>query len=257
MIRYWLDLSEPGLFGVLCVLYYGVALLLIIAVFHSPLKGPVQSLTGIVAPYFNSVAILFALLTGFLANDISDRNRQSVRAVQAEAGELRNVYTLSVASRPDMDSIRAKWKTYVGSVVNQEWPAMASNQSSAPTYAAYSDLLAELSDPDIAQTAGPTVSAALLGAAVRVGTARSERLALALGVTNDMKWLVVIVLAMFTQLTIALVHIERPRAFMTSLLVFSSAVIVTLGIIAMQEYPFSGPLRISPDPIAALLKLDK
>jgi hypothetical protein len=257
MIRYWLDLPTPGLFGILCVLYYGVALLLIVAVFHSPLKRPVQSLTGIVAPYFNSVAILFALLTGFLANDISDRNRQSVRAVQAEAGELRNVYTLSVASKPDMDLIRAKWRAYVDSVVNQEWPAMANNQSSAPTYVAYSELLKEVSDPDIAQTAGPAVSAALLGAAVRVGTARSERLALASGITNEMKWLVVIILAMFTQLTIALVHIERPRAFITALTVFSSAVIVVLGIIAMQEYPFSGPLNVAPDPIVRLLALDK
>ncbi len=255
MIRSWLDLPTPGLFGVLCVLYFGIAALLTFVVFHSPFKRPVQSLIGIVAPYFNSVAILFALLTGFLANDVSDRNRQSAHAVQAEASELRNIYTLSVASESDMNTIRAKWRAYVDSVVSQEWPAMAGNHLSMQTYAAYDDLLKEVSTPAIAQTAGQAVSAALLGATVRVSTARSDRLALASGTTNDMKWLVVIILGIFTQLTIALVHLERPRAFITALVVFSSAAIVALGTIALQEYPFSGPLRISPDPIVALQAL--
>jgi hypothetical protein len=32
-------------------------------------------------------------------------------------------------------------------------------------------------------------------------------------------------------------------------------VVVALGIIAMQEYPFEGSFRVSPAPIAALEKL--
>ena len=255
MIRSWLDLPAPGIFGVLCVLYFGTVSLLVLLVFHSPFKRHVGWFTGIVPPYINSVAVLFALLTGFLANDISDRNRQSVHAVQVEAVELRNVYTLSIASAPDMSHIRAKWRTYVDSVVRQEWPAMENGLVSTETYTAYDDLLREVSNPEIGQSAGQAVNAALLGAAVRAGTARSERLALASGITNDLKWLVVLILGVFTQLTLALVHIENKRAFMTSLVVFSSAVVVTLGIIALQEYPFSGPLQVAPDSIAALLSL--
>src|ERR1700754_3266698 len=116
MIRAWLDLSTPGIFAVLCVLYFGIALLLTLTVFCSPLKKPMQSLTGIVAPFFGSVAVLFALLTGFLANDVSDRNRQAVKAMQSEAGELHNLYTLSVAAASDMNTIRDKWRAYVSSV---------------------------------------------------------------------------------------------------------------------------------------------
>lgn len=255
MIRAWLDLSPPGVFGVLCVLYFGFALLLTLTAFYSPLKQPLQSLTGIVAPFFSSVAVLFALLTGFLANDVSDRSRQSVRAVQTEAGELRNIYTLSVASAPDMSTIRTTWKAYVNSVVAQEWPAMAHGRLSPSTYVAYDDLLKEVSNPAIGKSAGQSVSTAMLTAAVRVGTARSDRLALSSDATNDLKWIVVIVLGIFTQVAIALVHLERPRAFVATLVVFSSAAIVALGIIALQEYPFYGPLQISPAPIAALQSL--
>jgi hypothetical protein len=35
MIRAWLDLSAPGMFAALCVLYYGIALILTLTVFRS------------------------------------------------------------------------------------------------------------------------------------------------------------------------------------------------------------------------------
>ncbi|HEV7820421.1 MAG TPA: DUF4239 domain-containing protein [Burkholderiales bacterium] len=257
MIRAWLDLSTPGMFAALAALYFGIALLLTLAVFCSPLTRPLQSLTGVVAPFFGSVAVLFALLTGFLANDVSDRHRQAVKAMQSEAGELHNLYTLSVAAASDMNTIRDKWRAYVSSVVSREWPAMADGKLSPSTYAAYDDLLKEVSNPAIAKESGQAVHTALLNAAVRVGTARSDRLALSSDATNDLKWVVVIVLGVFTQIAIALVHLEKPRAFVAALVVFSSAVIVALGIIALQEYPFYGPLQISSSPIAALQSLSE
>ncbi|MGL4439808.1 MAG: DUF4239 domain-containing protein, partial [Bosea sp. (in: a-proteobacteria)] len=79
MIRTWLDLSAPGIFAVLIVLYFGFSLCLALIIFRSRLTRPAMSLTGVVAPFFGSVAILFALLTGFLANDVSERNRRAHR----------------------------------------------------------------------------------------------------------------------------------------------------------------------------------
>ncbi len=125
---------------------------------------------------------------------------------------------------------------------------MAQGLLSPPTYVAYDDLLREVSNPAIAKDAGQAVHAAMLNAAIRVGTARSDRLALSSDSTNDLKWIVVIVLGIITQIAIGLVHLERLRAFVATLLVFSSAAIVALGIIALQEYPFYGPLQISPAP---------
>lgn len=252
MIRAWLDLSAPGLFAVLIALYGGVTVALATIAFRSRLKRPLQSCNGVVAPFFNSVAILFALLTGFLANDVSERSRHAVRAVQAEAGELRNIHTLSVASASDMRAIRAALKAYVASVVADEWPAMADARTSPRTAAAYDDLLREISVPSIAKSSGPAVHASLLSAAVRAGTARNDRLALASDHTNDLKWVVVLVLGVLTQAAIALVHLDRPRAFLAALTLFSVAAVVALGIIALQEYPFDGAFRVANAPIATL-----
>lgn len=255
MIRAWLDMSPAGIFLVLIGLYFGVTLLLAWITFCRPFARPVQSLTGVVAPFFSGVAILFALLTGFLAADVADRGRQAYRVVHAEAGELRNIHTLSVASVSDMRTIRAALKAYVTSVVAEEWPAMNAMRLSPSTAAAYDSLLREVSIPSIAKESGQAVQTGLLTAALRVGTARSDRLALSSDHTNDLKWLVVIALGLITQVAIALVHLERPRAFFASLMVFATAAVVTLGILALQEYPFDGAFQVSPTPIKALQTL--
>jgi hypothetical protein len=257
MIRAWLDLSATGIFVSLFVLYFGVAALLTVITFCWPLARKTQSLNGIVAPFFGSVAILFALLTGFLASDVGDRNRHAYRTVQAEAGELHNIYTLSIAAVSDMRAIRTALKAYVSSVVSQEWPAIADGLTSPNTDVLYDGLLREVSTPSIAKASGNAIQSALLNATIRLGTARNERLALSADHTNDLKWIMVILLGLFTQVAIALVHMERPRAFIASLALFSGAVVVTLGIIALQEYPFYGAFQISPAPIEALQSLSE
>jgi len=255
MIRTWLDMSPTGVFAVLVVLYFGMTLLLAAITFLRPFARPVQSLTGVVAPFFSGVAILFGLLTGFLANDVAERGRQAYRVVQTEAGELHNIHTLSVASASDMRTIRAALKTYLTSVVVEEWPAMDEMRLSPNTEAAYDALLREVSAPSIAKESGQAVHSALLTATLRVGTTRNDRLALSSDHTNDLKWLAVIVLGLLTQIAIALVHLEKPRAFLASLAVFASAAVVALGMIALQEYPFDGTFQVSPAPIKALQSL--
>jgi hypothetical protein len=252
MIRAWLEMSPIGIFLILAVLNFGMAALLTWIAFRSPLRRPMQSVHGIVAPFFGAVAILFALLTGFLANDISDRDRLALRTVQTEAGELRNVGTLSIAAVSDMQSIRNALHAYVASMVQEEWPAMNKGRLSPHTEAAYDQLLREVSQPSLSKVSGQAVHAALLNATVRAGTARNTRLALASDHTNDLKWLIVILLGLCTQVAIGLVHLDRPRAFIASLTMFATAVVMTLGIIALQEYPFAGAFRILPTPIAAL-----
>ncbi|MDB5656531.1 MAG: hypothetical protein JWQ94_4144 [Tardiphaga sp.] len=255
MIRAWLDMPAFGIFATLFVLYFGAAWALAGLIFYSPLKRSVQSLTGVVAPFFSAVAILFALLVGFLANDVGDRNRQALRAVQTEAGELRNIYTLSVASVTDMRDIRIALKDYARSAVQEEWPQMIEGSTAVTTSTAYDTLLRQVSDPTVTRSASAAVHSALLSAAVRVGTARTDRLSLSSDHTNDLKWISVLILGVMTQIALSLVHLEKPRALLAALTVFSTAAVVALGLIAMQEHPFQGTFRVPPAPLERLLLL--
>ncbi|OPF97667.1 hypothetical protein I8G32_03642 [Rhodopseudomonas palustris] len=254
MIRDWLDLPPFGTFATLALLYYGVAAMLIALIFVSPLRGPIAKLQGVVAPFFSSVAVLFGLLTGFLGYDVTERNRQATRAVQTEAGELQNVYTLSVASVSDMHSIRIALKDYAASVLKNEWPTV--NGVAAPrTSLAYDQMLTEISSPAITRDSGAAVHVALLSSAVRVGTARNTRISLSIDRTSDLKWISVLLLGVIIQLGIALVHLDKPRAMAAALTVFATGAIVALGLIALQEDPFSGVFQVSAIPLEHVLSL--
>jgi ABC-type multidrug transport system fused ATPase/permease subunit len=255
VIEAWLDLPSAAVFGVLALLYFCTGALIATVAFGAVLGPRVKMLDGVVAPYFGAIAVLFALLTGFLANDVGDRNRQAARAVQSEVAELRNVFTLSVASASDMRAIRDDWTAYIKAATGEEWSAMTLGQSAPSVNAAYDDLLREVSHPKIAVEAGAAVHSALLNAAVRVGTARSERLALASDNTSELKWAIVLILGVMTQIAIGLVHLHKRNAHITALTAFSVAVVFTLGLIALQEHPFAGSVRLSPAPLQELLKL--
>lgn len=254
MIRAWLDLSTTGTFVTLALLYYGVALTLVLVTFMSPARGPIAKLNGVVAPFFSSVAVLFSLLTGFLGYEVTERNRRATSAVQSEAGELQNLYTLSVASVTDMRKIRIALKEYARSVVHDEWPA-ARGQSAASTTEAYDELLTQLSDPTISRDASAAVHVAMLSAAVRVGTARNSRLSLSTDRTSELKWISVLLLGIITQVALTLVHLEKPRSMTAALTVFATGAIVALGLIALQEDPFSGVFRVSSAPLEHVLAL--
>lgn len=212
-----------------------------------------SSLSGVVAPFFGSVAILFALLTGFLASDAWERNRQASRAMLTERDALVAVHDLSTAARSDMAEIRSIVARYLDLVVREEWPLLKDGRSSQQAAEALRELLRELSDPALTAEAGQVTHAALLEQSMRARSARSDRLVLTEQHSDHPKWWTVLLLAWLTQLALALVHLDKPRAQAAALVVFSVAALVALGLVAIKERPFDGPLALQPKPLVEAL----
>jgi hypothetical protein len=157
------------------------------------------------------------------------------------------VRTLSIAPASDMTDIRDALRNFILSELQDEWPSMADNGRSAKTEAAFGNLLCQVADPKVAQESGNAVHSALLGAVSRAGVARSERLAINAYSTNTVKWISVLILAMITQVAIGLVHVEEmPRAQITALSLFTCALVVALGFMAVHEWPSSGAFQVGP-----------
>jgi hypothetical protein len=57
-----------------------------------------------------------------------------------------------------------------------------------------------------------------------------------------------------TQIAIGAVHLERYRAHIAALTIFTIAAIVSLALIAIQEDPFNGSVVVSPQPLEKVLK---
>lgn len=247
MIDAWLNMSEAGVFGVLAVFYGGTGLLLALQPLAMPWRRAVLSLTGVVAPYFASIALLFGLSFGFLAAEVAQRNRLAWTAVVSEGNALMTVGALAGPSGP----VAAAVARYAAAA-KAEWPAMAEGRASVAAAEAMAGLLTAASDPAVTAAHGATAAGAMVAAAGRVATARSDRLSLAIDRTHGMKWAVVLGLGVLTQVGLLLVHLDKPRALAVALSVFSLAAVVALGLVAVQELPFSGAVQVSPDLLSPL-----
>ena len=250
----WLDQPIWAMFAWLAAPFAALSLALcLVSGLRFTRPGVLWASRGIVAPYFSAISVLLALLTGFVANDAWERQRAAARVVQAERADARAVHDLSLASVSDMRNIRSALQAYLDAVVQEEWPRMGEGSYSPEASRRLGLLLEAVAAPVIATEAGPATHSALLSAAMALRAARGERLALSDASSDETKWLVLLILAGLTLTALSLVHAERLPAQATSLILFSVAMVATLGLVALHERPFDGPLALSAEPLRIAL----
>lgn len=249
LIELWLD-QPTWLLVVLLAGFFGLTGL---AIHGLALSRAVMPLGGVVAPFFGAISILFGLLTGFLASDAWERNRLANRAVLAERDALLALYDLSIATISDMSSIRAAVRAYTQTVIAEEWPRMRDGEASPKAAAALADLAKEVATPKLSAESGLVSHTALLDLTLRVRTARSDRLNLSAQYSDHAKWWTVLALAVLTQIALALVHLDKPRARAAAIGVFSLAAVVSLSLVAGRERPFDGALGLQPSALQEAL----
>jgi hypothetical protein len=248
----WLAWPVPMVFASLFAVYLATAALTTWLCFASPLRDWIQGFRGIVAPFFSATAVIFGLLIAFLANDIWDRNKQAERIVAIESETLIALYSLSTASGGDNQRLRAAIRAYVSAVVEDEWPRLMRQQRSPRADAAVNALLKEVAIPSSGKD--PSVQRTMLDMVLKVHNAHEDRIALASDRTIATKWLAVLLLAFITQVSIAVVHLDKPRPQVAALFIFSVAAVLLLGLLAVHEAPFEPPVFIPPGPIAEVLQ---
>jgi len=249
----WLALPVPLVFASLFAFYLGIAALIVWLTFRSKLSRRIQSFKGVVAPFFGSTSVIFGLLIAFLSNDIWDRNKQAEHIVFAESDTLVALYSLSAASGSDNKSLRTAIRAYVTAVVEDEWPRLARQQRSAQADAALNALLQEVALPGTTKEA--SLQRTMLDMVLRIRTAHEDRVALANDRTVVTKWVAVFLLAIITQISLAVVHLEKPRPQAAALFIFTLAAVSVFGLLAIHEAPFEPPVFVPPGPIADVLKL--
>jgi hypothetical protein len=248
----WLAWPVFAVFASLFVVYLSVALILVWLSFRSPASAFIRTLKGVVAPFFSSTAVIFGLLIAFLANDIWDRNKQAERIVAIESETLIALYSLSAASGRDNPGLRTAIRAYVSAVIDDEWPRLALQQRSVKADGAMNALLQQVARPTSGEDA--SVQRTMLDMTLKVQTAHEDRIALANDRTVATKWLAVLLLAFVTQISIAVVHLDKPRPQLAALVIFTVAAVLLLGLLAVHEAPFEPPVFVPPGPIADVLQ---
>ncbi|MBY0610761.1 MAG: DUF4239 domain-containing protein [Beijerinckiaceae bacterium] len=248
MIEAWLNLPTPAMIAAATGFFFGFALFLHWLTFASPARVWVQSFAGVVAPFFSSTAVILALMFSLLSSDVWDRFKRAQLSVAQERNGLHSLVVLSRATDAP-EGLRDAVRTYLKAAVDNDWREMAEQEPTLESDAALDPLLRMAL---VAPRAGANTGASLASAIETVRNARQARLALANQSVDGVRWLTVIVLAMLTQLGMALVHVDKRRAQAAALTVFTAATVIMFTLVALYEYPFSPPFSISSEPLRSL-----
>lgn len=257
MIDAWLSLSLPYLVLALAGFYTATAAFLFWLCFGRLTRRWMLSFNGAIAELFSAIMVIFGIQIGFVASDIWDRNRRASAAVETESASLTMLNALAAASGLPADGIRQAIRVYVTAVTGKEWPSMAdSGLGAAEAEQALGGLLRTVAatqhDPKDANAKFDTL---LLDMALKVQAARADRLVLSAPYSESIKWACVLVLALTGQISIAMLHLDRPRPHLAAMVIFTSSLVLIIALIAANEGPFQPPLYISSDPIARVLEL--
>lgn len=254
LIGAWLSLPLRESMSLMTAFYCTSALLLLWFSFGAATGPRVRKFQGVVAPFVGAVVTVFAILVGFLANDVWDRSRRAASAVRVEATNLVSLHALAEALGKPHESIDRAIREYAIAVVSLEWPSMRDGEPALEAEAAQDELLQAVAKSDQA-AANYALDRMLLDTALKVREARIERLTLSSDFTESDKWACVLLMALMAQISVASVHLNEARAQFAAMVIFTASTIVVIGLIAAHERPFLSPLGVTSDPIAALLDI--
>src|SRR4029453_14914577 len=160
-------------------------------------------------------------------------SKQADRVVYVESDTLVALYSLGAASGTDNDRLRAAIRAYASAVVEDEWPRIARQERSPRTDAALNALIREVALPATPKDAD--VRSVMLDMALKIRAAHEDRIALVDDGTGATKWAAVLLLALITQLAIAVVHLDKPRPQIAALFIFTLGAVSILGLLAIHE----------------------
>lgn len=212
-----------------------------------------RSLQGVAPPFINIVGVLFGLTLAFLANDTWSAHDRAMQAVYKEADALHSVAALS-ETLPEAirKRLQAALRGYA-EASGDEWPLLA-RRSESPTVVERADaLLVLLASREMGQAVGENVQALMLHKASALRDYRDQRIALSQTHVNPLKWLGMAFLGLLTLLSIAVVHVDKPRAAFVSILLFALAAAPTAAIVLIQGNPFQQPTDVTAAPIKAAI----
>lgn len=220
---------------------------------HSPWKSRLRELRGVAPPFINILGVLFGLTLAFIANDTWSAHDKATGAVYREADALRSLMLLGgQLEEPLRSDLRATLGRYA-QASSDEWASLAQRRSSAHADEQAKALLLALTDRRIAEQLGPVVHGLMLTQVSDIRHDRDLRIALSQMHVNPLKWLGMAFLGLLTLFSIAMVHIENPRAAYVSIALFALSAAPTAAIVLVQGNPFLQPSFVSPAPILAAL----
>jgi hypothetical protein len=187
------DLGFGPLIIALLVFPSGSAALMYWVTQRGPFAARLQQYHGVVAPYFMSVGILFAMFATFLGADIWERAKQSDQSLEREVSAIESINQIAAALGEAGRPIRTVTNRYVQATLDDE---LSRTHGSPSTVAdqALADLVKVILDLPAAAGSIGVAQGAMLAGYGKISDARALRRHIARDHSDPHKWLIVIVL---------------------------------------------------------------
>lgn len=184
------------------------------------------------------IALAFGLLISFNAVTVWQTGDLARDAVIREVAALEDAaYEVDVLPSPEREQARAALATYVGYILDREWPLLSSGSARTERPDALIALLA------FGRPTGRDDLHAAVGTATQ---ARMDRIRMSLYRMSRARWAVVNLLALLLIVAMGLLHAQHRRGRVVALSFVSVAVGVCFVILFAHGRPFIGQNAIQP-----------
>jgi hypothetical protein len=204
---------------------------------------------------FAVVGVIYAVILGFATVVTWEKFRDAEAAVQQEAGGIIALDRLAGGlEEPAQDQIRALLITYSHQAIDDDWVAMSKGNYSHKVTQTLDDIYGAVI-VHAAHTGGePAIVPEMLYQLDQVTQARRARLSDAAGIIPDVIWLFLVGGAVVTVLFTFFFGSSSLIAQILMNGLLSGLVFVALWVIAEINFPFTGPVHVTPQPFTAFLE---
>ncbi|MBA3857241.1 MAG: hypothetical protein C0507_10075 [Cyanobacteria bacterium PR.3.49] len=247
-----------GLIITLCVVVASVIGLLFARRWLDKHHPELKTQHDITDPYSQFVAMLFAVLLGFMVADSMQRFANARETVQQEASALANVFRLAEGlPQTNLDQLRDLCTEYAYEVVNDEWPMLALHKDSPKAWVIYRKLWTATTTYEPVTQRQNNTQAALMTTMETLGEARRLRVeALHSGLPLQL-WAVLILGGTATIFFTYLFAAENLKIQVIMVSMVSLVICLNLFLLATYDDPFNGDVRVTPSAFETQLNLFK
>lgn len=209
-------------------------------------------------PYSQFVAMLFAVLLGFMVADSMQRFGEARETVQGEASNLANVYRLSEGlPAAEKKTIRDLCEQYAIEVIDDEWPMLAQHKDSPKAWDIYKQLWHECTTYEPSTQRQSNAQESLLEAMENLGNNRRLRVeALHAGLPTQL-WVVLLIGGAATIVFTYFFAADNVKIQIIMVSMVSLVICLNLFLLASYDDPFNGDVRVTPSAFETQIRLFK
>ncbi|MBC7999573.1 MAG: DUF4239 domain-containing protein [Leptolyngbya sp.] len=209
-------------------------------------------------PYSQFVAMLFAVLLGFMVADSMQRFGVARETVQQEASSLGNVFRLSEGLAPkDCLELRELCLQYATEVVDDEWPMLAQKKDSPKAWAIYRQIWSRCTSYEPTSNRQVNAQQVLLSSMVTLGDCRRLRVEALHSGLPLVLWIVLFIGGAATIIFTYFFSADNLHIQVVMVGIVSLVICLNLFLLATYDDPFSGDVKVAPTAFETQIRLFK